>query len=551
MSNRLGKYKINEKLGEGATAEVYRAVDTSLEREVALKLLKPALVADPYTFERFRQEARAAAVLFHPNIATVFEIGEEEGRYFIAMRFIEGRSLNQVLQEDRPMPWDEVLHMATQLGEALDYAHSEGFLHRDVKPSNIIQSKSKDYVLTDFGLVRAMMNTGITTHTGALLGTPAYIAPEIWNGEEASSASDQYALACVLYESITGETLFGGTNPQEIITKHLIKELEFPEKWPEGTPAGLRDALTRAISRESQERYENIKGMASVLAILETPAQKNARLQDEEKAKREAEEAARRETKRINQHQAEQAAKREKMAQAQREAEQAKKRETEEKARLKREAEEQTRKQTKEQAHSESEKGEIKEVRPPNHRTGKISHLLNLISIIMITFIWSLAWLVNEIIWDKGLKPYGASGATIIWAIGGALAGVVIGICLRKYPPYFTSLRTVLWIALGWAIGPAIGIQITWNTSEPVAFWGGGLITFGLITGLVLRKDNPILKRKSTIKMIIGWIFGWAIGYALYTLFGDISFRRAIAGATIGIIGSGVMFWQLKSTQEQ
>ena len=169
----------------------------------------------------------------------------------------------------------------------------------------------------------------------------------------------------------------------------------------------------------------------------------------------------------------------------------------------------------------------------------------------MITFIWSLAWLVNEIIWDKGLKPYGASGATIIWAIGGALAGVVIGICLRKYPPYFTSLRTVLWIALGWAIGPAIGIQITWNTSEPVAFWGGGLITFGLITGLVLRKDNPILKRKSTIKMIIGWIFGWAIGYALYTLFGDISFRRAIAGATIGIIGSGVMFWQLKSTQEQ
>ncbi len=292
----IGKYKIKNLLGEGATAEVYRAVDTSLEREVALKLLKPALVADPSTFERFRQEARAAAVLFHPNIATVFEIGEEEGRYFIAMRYFAGRSLGQVLQEDGPLPWEEVLHMWAHIGEALDYAHAEGFLHRDVKPSNIIQSKNCDYVLTDFGLVRAMMNTGITTHTGALLGTPAYIAPEIWNGEEATPASDLYALACVLYETVTGETLFGGSTPQEIITKHLIKEPEFQGSWPQGIPSSLQAVLSRGLKKEPGERYEGIKTLATTLAGLETPDKEYTRLETEAQAQRNAQEAAMRET---------------------------------------------------------------------------------------------------------------------------------------------------------------------------------------------------------------------------------------------------------------
>ena len=297
--NRLGKYKICEKLGEGATADVYHAVDTSLDREVALKLLKPALVADPFTFERFHQEARAAAVLFHPNIATVLEFGEDEGRYFIAMRYIEGRSLDQVLQEDGPLPWDEVLHLAGQLGEALDYAHSEGFLHRDVKPSNIIQSKNGDYVLTDFGLVRAMMNTGITTHTGALLGTPAYIAPEIWNGEEASPASDQYALACVLYEAITGEILFGGSTPQEIITKHLIKRPEINEDWPEGTTTEFGDTLTKALSKEPQQRFENIKILGSTMAVSESFGQERTHLETNELAKREADEITKIEAKAV------------------------------------------------------------------------------------------------------------------------------------------------------------------------------------------------------------------------------------------------------------
>ena len=262
---QLDKYELHELLGAGATADVYRATDTTLGREVALKILKPSLVADTTAFNRFIQEARAAAALFHPNIATVYEIGESEGRYFIAMRYIPGKSLARRLTDDGPLPWAEVQRMASQLGAALDFAHSEGFLHRDIKPANIICAEKGDYVLTDFGLVRAMMNTGLTTHTGALLGTPAYIAPEIWNGEEATPASDQYALACVLYEAITGQPLFRGATPQAVITQHLIKGPQFPENWPSDVPEGIAEVLGKALSPEPGERYPQVKDFVDAL----------------------------------------------------------------------------------------------------------------------------------------------------------------------------------------------------------------------------------------------------------------------------------------------
>ena len=167
---RLGKFEILSSLGSGATAEVYRAHDTVLGRDVALKVLKPALVADLTAFERFVQEARAAAVLFHPHIATVLDMGESDGRYFIAMRYYPGRSLDHIIKEQGPLSWEEALRMVEQVGSALDYAHGEGFLHRDVKPSNILRTPQGEYILTDFGLTRAMMSTGLTSHTGAVLG---------------------------------------------------------------------------------------------------------------------------------------------------------------------------------------------------------------------------------------------------------------------------------------------------------------------------------------------------------------------------------------------
>ncbi|MCU0484835.1 MAG: protein kinase [Anaerolineales bacterium] len=268
MAQNIGKYEILEKLGEGASSDVYRARDTQLGRVVALKVLKPALVPDSSAFARFIQEAQAAAGLFHPNIATVLDMGEADGRYFIAMRYLPGQSLDHILREQGPLSWEKAVRMAGQIGAALDYAHKEGFLHRDVKPSNIICTPENAYVLTDFGLVRAMMSTGLTSHTGAVLGTPAYIAPEIWLSEPAVPATDQYALACVVYEALTGKVLFAGDTPPAIMTRHVLKGAELPIEWPEGVPAIAEGVLARALVKNPNERYTSLGDFIKALQDL-------------------------------------------------------------------------------------------------------------------------------------------------------------------------------------------------------------------------------------------------------------------------------------------
>ena len=266
---QLGKYEIIEKLGEGATSEVFHARDKVLGREVALKVLKPSLVADSSAFARFVQEAQAAAGLFHPNIATVLDMDESEGSYFIAMRYIPGRSLDQELKAYGPLAWEQVVRMAQQLGDALETAHTAGFIHRDVKPGNVIWSTSSNFFMTDFGLVRAMENTGFTSHSGAMIGTPQYIAPEIWNGGQASPLSDQYALACVVFEAVMGRSLFEGSTTQEIITKHLIKPPSISDPLRADLPAGLSAVLRQALDKEPSQRYETISDFTRALASLE------------------------------------------------------------------------------------------------------------------------------------------------------------------------------------------------------------------------------------------------------------------------------------------
>lgn len=254
-SRQLGKYTILDSLGAGATAEVFRAQDTSLGREVALKVLKPALVTDAAAFARFAQEAQAAAQLFHPPIALVLDMDSAESRYFIAMQYIAGLSLDRILAERGPLPWPDVLRLAEDVGGALAFAHARGFLHRDVKPSNILCTSEGEYVLTDFGLTRAMMATGLTSHTGAVLGTPAYIAPEIWLGQKATPATDEYALACVLVEASTGEVLFAGDTPPAVMTRHVLSGAELPQTWPDGVPVGVNGILRQALAKEPTARH--------------------------------------------------------------------------------------------------------------------------------------------------------------------------------------------------------------------------------------------------------------------------------------------------------
>ena len=263
---QLGRYKIETLLGSGAFAEVYIAVDPVLKRTVALKVLKPMLLADPEAFERFTREAQVAANLFHPNIATVLDMGEADGRCFIAMRYVEGQSLDKVISERGALPWEEALMITGQVARALDFAHARDLVHRDVKPQNILISQADGAVLTDFGLVKALQSSGMSSTT-SMIGTPAYMAPEIWEGEEANPASDQYALACVMVEMLTGKALFDGTTAT-IMKKHLLETPALPENFSAGLPDGLQAVLLKALSKQSSGRFADLMDFLAALQEL-------------------------------------------------------------------------------------------------------------------------------------------------------------------------------------------------------------------------------------------------------------------------------------------
>ena len=262
---QLGRYKIEEHIGSGAYADVYRATDSMLKRTVALKVLKPMLLADEEAFARFVQEAQTAAGLFHPHIATVLDLGEAEGRYYIAMRYVDGPSLDRLLAENGPLPWVEALRITVKIAEALQFAHDKGLIHRDVKPQNILVSESEGALLTDFGLVKAIATSGLTT-TGSFLGTPHYMAPEIWNGQEVASGTDQYALACVLVEMLTGQILYNGNTPPAVMAKHF-QPPPLPEAWPDRVPAGIGSVLRKALTQNLEQRYQDLADFSAALKL--------------------------------------------------------------------------------------------------------------------------------------------------------------------------------------------------------------------------------------------------------------------------------------------
>jgi len=255
----LGRYRTLAELGRGGFASVYRALDTKLGREVALKVLKPGWTDDPRAVERFMREATQSAALRHPNIATVYDVDQVEGRLFIAMELVPGRSLQRVVAEDGPLTWERTILILEQAAAALDHAHKRGLVHRDVKPANIILDESESghsvrAVLTDFGLVRSAEQASLTLgSTGGVVGTPEYIAPELWDGQNATPASDVYALACVGYYMLAGQALFAGTTPMAVIRRHMDGAV-LPRQWPVGVPDSVTSALQKALARDPAQR---------------------------------------------------------------------------------------------------------------------------------------------------------------------------------------------------------------------------------------------------------------------------------------------------------
>jgi serine/threonine-protein kinase len=334
----LGKYRIIRELGHGGFGAVYLAEDTTLtNRPVALKILYPQLVVDAETVGLFQQEAGIMAHLDHPHIVPVYEAGDLDGRRFIAMRYVPGKTLAQVLKDEGPPPLPQVAEWLEQIASALDYAHDQGLLHRDVKPSNILLDRDplsktgSRALVTDFGLAKAVTASGgsVSSQDQKILsGTARYMAPEQARGNPVAQ-SDVYSLGVVLYELLTGRVPFDGDDPFAIAICHMTEEPPPPREWRSDLPEAVEAVVLRSLAKQPADRWSSAAEMARAF-WLALGADERARAQAaEEAARREAEERARVQA-------AEEAARRE--------AEEAARKETEERARA--QAAEKARRQT-------------------------------------------------------------------------------------------------------------------------------------------------------------------------------------------------------------
>jgi len=245
MTNKmLGKYELLEELGRGGFGTVYHARYTSLEVERAVKILHAVLVASPEFIERFRREAKVSARLDHPNIVPVYEFGEQEGAYYLVMKYLPGGSLKDVLAKAGPLPFVRAVEITRQIAGALEYAYAqpEKLIHRDIKPGNILfeadgpAGKGGAARLADFGFAKALAgdDSSSLSASGGMIGTPPYMAPEIWRHKEFTPATDVYSLACVFYEMITGKVLFKGDSPADIMTMHVLDGPQFRSNGQKG-----------------------------------------------------------------------------------------------------------------------------------------------------------------------------------------------------------------------------------------------------------------------------------------------------------------------------
>jgi serine/threonine protein kinase len=260
LRRTLDRYQVEGILGSGAFATVHKAYDTKLRRFVALKVLHPQLMTDPRFVARFRQEAWTAAGLKHPHIIDVYDVGEFEGRLCIMMQLANGQSLKEYIKESHRLSWQEALDILDQIASALDYAHQRQIVHRDIKPSNIFLDREQGVLLGDFGLSK-VMGASSTTTSSAISGTLAYVALEIWDGKEATPASDVYALACVFYEMVTGEVLFGAESP--LVVQKLHNEGTDLHNLPVADE--IRAVLLRGLARSPEERYQRASDFAKRL----------------------------------------------------------------------------------------------------------------------------------------------------------------------------------------------------------------------------------------------------------------------------------------------
>jgi serine/threonine-protein kinase len=253
VGDRLGPYVIEARLGHGATGIVFRAVREGDGESVALKVLRRPLSADEQFVRRFLREAAVARAVSHSHLVPIVDAGEVEGRHYLASKYVEGGSLRERLDEAGMLPLDEVARLAAGIGAALDALHEAELVHRDVKPSNVMLTVDGRALLADFGLAKGPAHS-VVTRPGELMGTPAYMAPELISGEEATPSTDLYALGCVLYECVTGAPPFSSPSLVEMIAARLVQEPPDPSDTRAGLRPSLGSALGRALALDPSRR---------------------------------------------------------------------------------------------------------------------------------------------------------------------------------------------------------------------------------------------------------------------------------------------------------
>jgi serine/threonine protein kinase len=267
IGQSLGRYHILEQLGEGGMATVYKAYDTRLERDVAVKIIRRAAFPPEQlerTLKRFDREAKALAKLSHPNIVGVIDYGEYEDSPYLVMEYLPSGTLQQHL--GKPIPWQEAARLLLPVARAVQYAHTLGIVHRDIKPSNILITHSGEPMLSDFGIAKILENEEATnlTGTGFGIGTPAYMAPEQWSGK-VSPQSDQYSLGVVFYEMVTGRKPYVADTPSAIMLKQASEPLPRPKSLVPGLPDSIEKILLKALARDPKDRYPDMAGLIDSL----------------------------------------------------------------------------------------------------------------------------------------------------------------------------------------------------------------------------------------------------------------------------------------------
>lgn len=266
------RYEIIEKVGSGGMATVYKARDTILNRFVAVKVLRDEFTTDEEFIKRFNTEAQSAARLTHPNIVSVFDVGQEYNIYYIVMELIQGKTLKQIISEEGALPWKWTVNIAIQICSALEMAHKNGIVHRDIKPHNIIITEDGIAKVTDFGIAKAVSNSTITAF-GTTIGSVHYFSPEHARGGYTDAKSDLYSLGVVMYEMITGKVPFDADTPVSVALKHMQEEPVEPIQLNSRVPAAVNEIILKAMKKDTSERYSSATNMMKDLSLaLKNPS---------------------------------------------------------------------------------------------------------------------------------------------------------------------------------------------------------------------------------------------------------------------------------------